>query len=120
MVRKLEILPLILSGTISWMMVLFVVTKILAKQLDKYKEARDWNFINVVQQSDNEDIYVDNARKFYWLKGEAYFAFSKHKDKPLKQVVEQEPEFCQWIIDSDFSEETKSIVRQAMNNGKKK
>lgn len=86
---------------------------ILSMQLEQYKEARDWDFINKVHE-DNEENYVDSTRKFYWLKGEAYFTFSKYKDKALSQVAKNDPEFLKWIIRADFSDETKNIARMAL------
>jgi DNA polymerase-3 subunit epsilon len=61
-----------------------------------------------------EELYVDNARKFYWRDGEAYFAFSKHKDNSLGEVAKKDPKFLRWIISADYSDETKSIVKKAL------
>jgi len=87
--------------------------KILAKQLEKYEEARDWDFIYKIHHS-ADDRFVDNDRKFYWRSGEAYFAFSKHKDRPLEEIAKVDRGFLEWIISADFSEETKDIVRKAL------
>lgn len=86
---------------------------ILSMQLEKYKETRDWDFINQIHQ-DNEERYVDSTRKFYWLKGEAHFTFSKYKDKALSAIVKEDPKFLRWILNADFSDETKNIVRMAL------
>ncbi|MDP2830622.1 MAG: 3'-5' exonuclease, partial [bacterium] len=58
--------------------------------------------------------FIDNTRKFYWRRGEAYFAFSKHINKPLARVAEDDPEFLKWILSADFSDETKNIVKEAL------
>jgi len=92
---------------------------ILVSQLEKYKEIRDWEFINKVHKPGDDD-YLDSTRKFYWLRGEAYFAFSKYIDKPLIQIARDDPKFLEWILKSDFSEETKNIVRQAQEREKQK
>jgi DNA polymerase-3 subunit epsilon len=89
------------------------VTEILVKQLEKYKEARDWNFIRSINKVD-EKRWVDNDRKFYWRNGEAYFAFSKYKDISLAKVAATDPEFLRWILSANFSDETKTIVNQAL------
>lgn len=91
-----------------------VTAKILIKQLEKYSETRDWDFIYKIHHS-ADDRFVDTDRKFYWRHGQAYFAFSKHKDRSLADIAEKDPGFLEWIISADFSEETKNIVRNALN-----
>lgn len=88
--------------------------QILAKQLEKYEETRDWDFIYKIHHA-SDDRFVDTDRKFYWRGGEAFFAFSKHKDRSLADVAKKEPGFLDWIISADFSDETKEIVRKALN-----
>jgi len=88
--------------------------QILAKQLEKYNEVRDWDYIYKIHHV-TDDRYVDNERKFYWRSGEAYFAFSKHKDHSLAEVAAKDPGFLNWILTADFSEETKDIVRKALD-----
>ncbi|MBI4778962.1 3'-5' exonuclease [Candidatus Falkowbacteria bacterium] len=88
--------------------------KILSKQLEKYEETRDWDFIYKIHHL-LDDRFVDTDRKFYWRSGEAYFAFSKHKDRPLAEIAEKDRGFLEWIIGADFSEETKEIARKALN-----
>ncbi|OGY68699.1 MAG: hypothetical protein A3B94_01965 [Candidatus Jacksonbacteria bacterium RIFCSPHIGHO2_02_FULL_43_10] len=88
--------------------------KILAKQLEKYSEARDWDFIYKIHHP-SDDRFVDNDRKFYWRSGQAHLAFSKHKDRLLAEVAEKDPGFLNWILSADFSQETKDIVRKALD-----
>lgn len=88
--------------------------KILTKQLEKYSEIRDWDFIYKIHHA-SDDRFVDNDRKFYWRGGEAYFSFSKHKDRSLAEIAEKDPGFLNWILSADFSEETKDIVKKALN-----
>jgi len=87
--------------------------EVLNAQLAKYNETRDWDFINKIHKPAG-NRFVDNNRKFYWRDGEAYFSFSKHRDTSLKQVAQNDPGFLRWILDSDFSDETKNIVRNAL------
>ncbi len=90
-----------------------VTAKILRSQLERYGEIRDWDFVHKIHHL-SDDRYVDNDRKFYWRDGEAYFAFSKHRGRSLKEVVEQDPGFLEWIMAADFSQETKDIVKKAL------
>lgn len=93
------------------------VAEILIKQLEKYKEARDWEFIGRIHKVTREQ-YVDNDKKFFWRRGKAYFAFSKYRNRALDEIAEEDPEFLKWILSADFSEETKSIVKKAVKEKK--
>jgi len=88
--------------------------EILTKQLEKYEETRDWDFIYKIHHA-SDDRFVDTDRKFYWRGGEAYLAFSKHKDRSLADVAKTDSGFLSWILGADFSEETKDIVQKALN-----
>jgi DNA polymerase-3 subunit epsilon len=78
-----------------------VALEILVKQLEKYKEVRDWVFINRIHSTTN-DNFMDSNRKFYWHNGEAYFAFSKYQDKPLKEIVKKRPQIFRMDPGSGF------------------
>ncbi|MDD4901387.1 MAG: 3'-5' exonuclease [Patescibacteria group bacterium] len=91
-----------------------VTAEILQSQLKKYEQIRDWDFLYKIHHADSER-FVDNERKFYWRGGQAHFAFSKHRDRALGEVVKTDPGFLQWILEADFSEETKEIVRKALD-----
>jgi len=88
--------------------------EIIGRQLKKYHQVRHWDFIYKIQHPAG-DRYVDNERKFYWRYGQAHFAFSKYKDQSLKSIAQIDPGFLQWILTADFSEETKIIVRDALD-----
>jgi len=88
--------------------------EVLGAQLKKYQEIRDWDFIYKIHHT-SDDRFVDNDRKFYWRSGEAFLAFSKHKDRSLAEVAEKDPGFLNWILAADFSDETKDIVRKALD-----
>lgn len=91
-----------------------VTAEILGEQLNKYQEIRDWDFIFKIHHA-SDGRFVDNDRKFYWRHGEAYFAFSKYKDRALADITEKDKGFLEWILSADFSDETKDIVRKALN-----
>jgi DNA polymerase-3 subunit epsilon len=90
-----------------------LVTEVLIKQLEKYKEARNLDFLKMIRES-YEDIRSGTTRKFYWVNGEAYFAFSKYKNLSVSSVVKKDRKFLEWILESDFRDDTKSIIRQAL------
>jgi len=88
--------------------------EIIIKQLDKYEETRDINFINQLHESYDDDKFLYSASKFIWHNGEAYFAFSKYRDKPLAQVARDDPNFLKWMLTGNFSEKNKTVVRKAL------
>lgn len=56
--------------------------------------------------------YVDSERKFAWGKnGDVLFNFGANVNQSLKKA---KPEYLQWIIRSNFSEEIKGICRSAL------
>lgn len=57
--------------------------------------------------------FVDSDRRFVWRHGEAYFNFGKVKGRSLRDVTEKDAGYLGWILDRDFSEEVKGIVRRA-------
>jgi len=62
-----------------------------------------------------EGRWVDASRKFAWTaSGEAVFGFGKHRGKGLRAVAASAPDYLEWIISSDFSEEVKQIARDAL------
>ena len=95
-----------------------ITAEILVKQLEKYNEIIDWKFVNKIHQL-TEEVYIDSSRKFYWKNGKAYFAFSEYRGIALAEVAKTHPEFLQWILKSDFSNEAKSIVKKAIKGALK-
>jgi DNA polymerase-3 subunit epsilon len=59
---------------------------------------------------------VDPEGKFVRREdGVIVFAFgSKHRDDPVEQVAETDPSYLEWMLKSDFSDEVKSVVREAL------
>jgi len=91
-----------------------VTLEVLAGQLSKYDDMQDWEAVKKIHTK-SDSRFVDSDRRFYWRNGEAYFAFSKHKDQSLAHITKFEPGFLSWILNADFSDETKSIIRKAQN-----
>ncbi|NOZ62786.1 MAG: 3'-5' exonuclease [Calditrichaeota bacterium] len=60
------------------------------------------------------DRFVDPDRKFYWDNGIACFNFGKYRGKPLEKIVASNPDYLQWMLNQDFSEPTRQIIRSAL------
>lgn len=95
-----------------------VAIDILEKQLQKYKMIRDWEFIGEIH-SPQQANFIDHKNKFYWRDGEPYLNFSKYRDTSLIELVKIAPNFLNWILKADFSEETKNIIRKALGKPQK-
>ena len=93
--------------------------EILAQQLEKYKEVRNREFLNKVHDESQDIDFNSGTQKFYWISGEAYFAFSKYKNKSLEWVYKKDREFLEWMLQSDFSVNTKNIVSATIDKFKK-
>jgi len=92
--------------------------EILLKQMERYHEFDNLDFINLMHKNFGEEV-SDNSRKFYWKDGKAHFSFSRHKDKSLQNVAEEDPEFLEWMLEENFTKEAKAIVREVINKHKK-
>jgi len=58
--------------------------------------------------------FVDSGRKFRWRDGEVCVNFGNHRGRLLREMVEQEPGYVDWILDKDFPPEVKKLVRDAL------
>jgi DNA polymerase-3 subunit epsilon len=57
---------------------------------------------------------VDSSGKFVWREGEAVFAFGKHQGKPLRAVAEEDSGYLEWIVKSDFPDDARELVAEAL------
>ena len=56
---------------------------------------------------------VDLAgRLAYNSKGEVVITFGKHKDRPLEDVLRKEPSYYDWMMNGDFTQDTKSKLTE--------
>ncbi|MBF0276121.1 MAG: 3'-5' exonuclease [Nitrospinae bacterium] len=59
---------------------------------------------------------VDSDGKFVWNdKDEVVLNFGKNKNEPLALIATKNPSFLKWMMNADFSDETKTICRDALN-----
>jgi len=88
--------------------------EILDAQLKKYSDVpKDPQTLHSYCNA-TSDRWVTQDRKFYWRNGEAVISFGKHRGKSLKWLQENEPDYLEWMKDSDFSDETKSLIEDAI------
>ena len=60
-----------------------------------------------------EGRWVDADKRFVWRDGAAVFNFGAKRGQALTDVAAKNPEYLDWMLDADFPEEAKRIVREA-------
>lgn len=91
------------------------VLAILKKQVEKYGEGQDE--ISVLDKFEYpvHSDFLDPERKFCWWNGKVYLMFGKYARKtPLEDLVKSDPGYLHWVTNSDFSENVKRVIRQAL------
>ena len=58
---------------------------------------------------------ADQSGKFVREDGRVVFNFGKHKGKPLAEVAAAAPDYLKWILGSDFPDDAKQVVRDALD-----
>lgn len=58
---------------------------------------------------------VDSNGFFTRVEGEIRFAMGKHRGQPLDGVARHNRDYLLWMLKQDFFEDTKSVVRNALN-----
>ena len=61
-----------------------------------------------------ENRYVDSGRRFAWRHGEPHLNFGERRGASLRSLVDEDPEFLDWILERDFPRDTKALVRNAL------
>jgi len=84
--------------------------EVLKAQLDKYADLE-----NDVEKLANEFSFFNNnvdlaGRIIKDENGIEVFNFGKHKGKPVAEVLKKEPSFYAWMMDADFSRNTKQVL----------
>ena len=62
---------------------------------------------------DADALVPDN--KLRWRGNEVVICFGQMKGRTLRELAKDNPAYLKWILNKDFSEEVKSIVRDALN-----
>ena len=90
--------------------------EILEAQIHKYGKEEEG--VESLQEFDYKPRQgnFDREGKFRWWNGELYPTFGKHaRRKNIQQLAEKQPDYLQWILNSDFSDEVKGLVKDALN-----
>lgn len=60
--------------------------------------------------------YFDRERKFRWWNGSLYPVFGKFaRKKSIKEIAEKEPSYLKWILEQDFTDDVKKMIKEALD-----
>lgn len=99
-----------LDGAHDAMVDVMGTAEILMEQLEKFDKSMTAEELDVFCQGDRKR--VDYAGKLYEDDGEVYWSFGKHKDC----LVKNERQYADWVLRSDFPEDTKKRIRTILND----
>lgn len=92
--------------------------QVLKAQLERYEDIP--HDIEGLHRMSGQNNLADLAGRFiYNGEGEVLFNFGKHKGKKVKDILNAEPGYYKWMMDGDFSMQTKNVltrVRLSMKN----
>jgi DNA polymerase-3 subunit epsilon len=57
--------------------------------------------------------FVDRGRRLRWVNGQVALNFGKFQGRLLRDVIREDRGFIKWLLNADFPEDTKAIVRNA-------
>ncbi|MBL7812800.1 MAG: 3'-5' exonuclease [Bacteroidetes bacterium] len=92
--------------------------EILKAQLEKYEDIP--HDLDGLHRMSGQNNLADLAgRLILNSSGEVLFNFGKHKGRPVKTVLKDEPGYYNWMMDGDFPQQTKNVltrIRLSMRN----
>ena len=91
------------------------VYAILEKQIEKYGAGSDaLSILDQFEYTSSTDFF-DSEKKFCWWDGKLYLMFGKYARKlALEEIVKVDTGYLTWILKSDFTDNVKTIIRNAM------
>ncbi len=85
--------------------------EVLMAQLDRYPQLE--NDVRFLADFTTKTKFADYAgRMIYDDNGEALFNFGKHKGRPVKEVLAKEPSYYSWMMNGDFTQDTKKVLTE--------
>ncbi len=89
--------------------------EVLEAQLDRYANDEEplQNDVEYLAKYSIQNRFVDYAGRIVLNdKDEPVFNFGKHKGRPVKEVLTREPSYYSWMMDGDFTLDTKKILTE--------
>ncbi len=89
--------------------------KVLLAQLERYQDVpHDVASLDDYCNPQNPE-WVDRTGRLKWSEGEVVLNFSRKKGMTLKELARDDAGFIKWILRSDFPQDVKTIVENALN-----
>lgn len=88
--------------------------EVLVAQIKKHNLPRDAEGLDAYCH-ERPPSFVDQDGIIVWKGDEAIFNFGKLKGVTLKDTVKSQPDYLQWMLTSDFTDEVKEIVRAILS-----
>jgi DNA polymerase-3 subunit epsilon len=86
--------------------------EVLKAQLDKYPDLEnDIEFLAEFSQHNKNKVLDFAGRLAENKEGEPIYNFGKHKDKTIREIMQKEPGYHAWMLNSDFPSFTKKILK---------
>ena len=93
----------------------FATIDVLEGQLDMYDDLE--NDIEALAEYCKDERWVDMNGRLHWKDGEAAIGFGKNQGKLLRDLITADRGYLKWILNGEFPEDTKRIIRDAMDKG---
>ena len=61
-----------------------------------------------------QENWIDSQGKFAWSSGVAVVGFGKYKGVPIRSIAQTDSGYFDWMIKSDFAEDTKAVAARAL------
>ncbi len=88
--------------------------KVLAAQLEKYDDIPT-SVVELAEYANPSDpTFIDMMGKLRWRNDEVVIGFGQKSGMSLQLLADKEPNYLQWILRGDFSEDIKTIVKDAL------
>ena len=85
--------------------------KVVEGQLEKYDDLGD--NVEEIAKFCKDDRWVDNAGRLHWKGGEVAIGFGRKQGMLVKDLIQSDRGYIDWILNSEFPNDTKEILRNA-------
>lgn len=87
---------------------------VLEAQLERYQDLE--NDIDALDEFTGNNDFLDFSRRIVLKNKVPFFNFGKHKGQPVETVFKQEPQYYDWMMQAEFSLDTKQVISEILNN----
>jgi len=89
--------------------------EVMCSQLERYQEDLE-NDIPFLDKFTKDGNFVDIGRRMIYKDGKPYFNFGKNKGRAVEQVLQEEPQYYDWMMKKNFPLDTKRKLTEIKLN----